>query len=133
MDPKLLNAIQQINAQQEEVNKINAEIQTQLAKQQSLQAQKNENENVKLEFDIIDESSGVEVFKLIGPVLVKQDYSEAKSNVEKRLEFIKKEVENAEKKIEDLLQKKQTLEKSMVEISNWVQQRVAQIQQLQKK
>ncbi|KAF0972407.1 hypothetical protein FDP41_009310 [Naegleria fowleri] len=133
MDPKLLNAIQQINAQQEEVNKISAEIQTQLAKQQSLQAQKNENENVKLEFDIVDESSGVEVYKLIGPVLVKQDFSEAKSNVDKRLEFIKKEVENTDKKIEELLQKKQTLEKSMVDISNWVQQRVAQIQQLQKK
>lgn len=28
------------------------------------------------------------VFKLIGPVLVKQDQAEAKSNVDKRLEFI---------------------------------------------
>lgn len=28
------------------------------------------------------------VFKLVGPVLVKQDQTEAKSNVDKRLEFI---------------------------------------------
>jgi prefoldin beta subunit len=28
------------------------------------------------------------VFKLVGPVLVKQDQVEAKSNVDKRLEFI---------------------------------------------
>jgi prefoldin beta subunit len=28
------------------------------------------------------------VFKLVGPVLVKQDQAEAKSNVDKRLEFI---------------------------------------------
>lgn len=32
------------------------------------------------------------VYKLIGPVLVKQDQTEAKSNVEKRLEFIKSEM-----------------------------------------
>ena len=110
------------------------EVQVILAKQQSLLAQKNENDTVKLEFDLIDETSDeVEVYKLIGPVLIKQDAAEAKSNVEKRLEFIKKEVENADKKIEESLKKKESLEKSMVEISQWVQQRVAQIQQLQKK
>ena len=109
------------------------EIQTQLNKQQSLLAQKSENDNVKLEFDIIDETStGVEVYKLIGPVLVKQDVTEAKSNVDKRLEFIKKELESIDKKVEEAMEKKQKLEKSMVEISNWVQQRVAQIQQLKK-
>lgn len=32
------------------------------------------------------------VYKLIGPVLVKQDQAEAKSNVEKRLEFIRGEM-----------------------------------------
>ncbi|EFC46227.1 predicted protein, partial [Naegleria gruberi] len=82
------------------------EVQVILAKQQSLLAQKNENDTVKLEFDLIDETSDeVEVYKLIGPVLIKQDAAEAKSNVEKRLEFIKKEVENADKKIEESLKK----------------------------
>ena len=33
-----------------------------------------------------------EVYKLIGPVLVKQDQAEAKSNVDKRLGFIKSEM-----------------------------------------
>jgi prefoldin subunit len=32
------------------------------------------------------------VFKLVGPVLVKQDQAEAKSNVDKRLEFIRGEM-----------------------------------------
>lgn len=32
------------------------------------------------------------VFKLVGPVLVKQDQAEAKSNVDKRLEFISGEM-----------------------------------------
>lgn len=32
------------------------------------------------------------VYKLIGPVLVKQDLSEAKQTVEKRLDYISKEM-----------------------------------------
>jgi len=32
------------------------------------------------------------VYKLIGPGLVPQDHSEAKANVEKRIEFIKSEM-----------------------------------------
>lgn len=36
------------------------------------------------------------VFKLIGPVLVKQDPVEAKTNVEKRLDYIKGELKRTE-------------------------------------
>ena len=32
------------------------------------------------------------VYKLVGPVLVKQDQAEAKNNVDKRLEFIRGEM-----------------------------------------
>ena len=42
------------------------------------------------ELDLV-EDGGV-VFKLMGPVLVKQDLSEAKQTVEKRLEYIRKEM-----------------------------------------
>jgi len=35
---------------------------------------------------------GAQVYKQIGPVLVKQDQSEAKSNVNTRLEFIRSEM-----------------------------------------
>lgn len=35
---------------------------------------------------------GDEVFKLMGPVLVKQEVEEAKINVQKRVEFIKSEM-----------------------------------------
>ena len=39
---------------------------------------------------LIEEGDGV--FKLVGPVLVKQEVAEAKDNVEKRLQFINGEV-----------------------------------------
>jgi chaperonin cofactor prefoldin len=35
---------------------------------------------------------GAEVFKLIGPVLIKQELSEAKQNVQKRIDYISKEM-----------------------------------------
>lgn len=42
------------------------------------------------EFDSLGDDAVI--YKLVGPVLVKQDTIEAKQNVEKRLEFIKGEL-----------------------------------------
>lgn len=52
--------------------------------------QKSENEMVMAEFKMLDDDANV--FKLVGPILAKQGLSECKENVEKRLEFINKEV-----------------------------------------
>ncbi|ETW09853.1 hypothetical protein H310_00308 [Aphanomyces invadans] len=69
-----------------------------LANQRQLFAQQqNENSMVKQELDLL--ADGAKVFKLVGPVLLKQDTAEAKSNVTKRLEFIQKEMEKVEKKL----------------------------------
>ena len=45
---------------------------------------------VKQELDKLEE--GASVFKLIGPVLIRQDLDEAKQNVEKRMDFITAEM-----------------------------------------
>ena len=39
------------------------------------------------------------MYKLIGPVLIKQDLVEAKSNVQKRLEYIQNETERLDKMV----------------------------------
>lgn len=57
---------------------------------QQLDSQLRENEQVAREFSKLKQDN--QVYKLIGPVLVKQDQVEAKSNVEKRIEFIKAEM-----------------------------------------
>ena len=57
---------------------------------QQYEHKKNENEMVKNEMDFLDDSDVV--YKLIGPILVKQEIDEAKMTVEKRLEFITKEM-----------------------------------------
>ncbi|OQS01623.1 hypothetical protein ACHHYP_00529 [Achlya hypogyna] len=72
---------------------------TVLANQRQLYAQQqNENSMVKQELDLLDD--GAKVYKLVGPVLLKQDTAEAKSNVSKRLEFIQNEMEKVEKKLQ---------------------------------
>lgn len=45
---------------------------------------------MKQEFTLLKDHNTV--YKLIGPALVPQDATEAKSNVEKRLEFIRSEM-----------------------------------------
>ena len=57
---------------------------------------------VKQEMDLLEE--GATLFKLVGPILVKQPLDEAKANVEKRLEFIKAELE----KVQDNITAKET-------------------------
>ena len=42
------------------------------------------------ELDLVED--GEDVFKLMGPILVKQDLSEAKQTVQKRLDYIRKEM-----------------------------------------
>lgn len=61
------------------------------------------------ELELLDEDANI--FKLIGPVLIKQDPLEAKTNVKKRLEFIKGESDRLDsqcKKLEDKQHKRQT-------------------------
>ena len=57
-------------------------------------AKKSENESVMAEFKMLD--GDAKVYKLVGPILAKQDLSECTSNVSKRIEFIDKEVARLE-------------------------------------
>ncbi|XP_034264156.1 prefoldin subunit 6 [Pantherophis guttatus] len=66
---------------------------------QKLEAQLTENHVVKEELDLLDSSNSV--YKLIGPVLVKQDTEEAKATVGKRLEYITGEIKRYEVQIQD--------------------------------
>ena len=59
-----------------------------------MMAKKSENEAVIAEFKMLDEDA--KVYKLVGPILAKQDLGECKSNVSKRIEFIDKEIARLE-------------------------------------
>ena len=61
----------------------------------SLVEKKSENEMVLEELNMVAEADST-IYKLIGPVLAKQDHSEAKTNVKTRLEYIIKEIDRME-------------------------------------
>ncbi|SPO43785.1 related to YKE2 - Gim complex component [Moesziomyces antarcticus] len=86
-----------------EYQKLQSSFQTAVEARQQLDSQLRENEQVAKEFSRLTQNN--EVYKLIGPVLVKQDQVEAKTNVDKRIEFIKGEIERVEAQIKDLNEK----------------------------
>lgn len=63
-----------------------------------LETQYQENKIVLEEFDYMNEDS--KIYKMVGPVLMPQDYNEAKMNVTKRMEFIQGEIKRVEEKLE---------------------------------
>jgi prefoldin beta subunit len=67
---------------------------------QKLEAQQSENQAVKKEFDGLDEEAGI--YKLVGPILLKQERTEAVSAVDGRLEYIGKEITRTEDRIKEL-------------------------------
>ena len=88
------------------LKKYEKEYKTLQQQRQQLDGQLNENEVVKTELDFVKDNE--EVYKMIGKVLIKQDITEAKQNVAKRIEYIKgeiKRIDNAsavtEMKLED--------------------------------
>lgn len=76
-----------------------------------LDTQLNENTVVKEELDLLGPDAGV--YKLIGPVLVKQDHEEARENVDKRLEYISTELKRHDSLLGEL-EKKQDAQRDII-------------------
>ncbi|KAG7195539.1 uncharacterized protein KQ657_003302 [Scheffersomyces spartinae] len=79
-----------------------------------LETQFQENKIVASEFDKLNEDS--KIYKLTGPILMPQDYSEAKTNVTKRIEFIEGEIKRVESKINETEQKMETTRDQLLQI-----------------
>jgi len=79
---------------------VGAKLQELMVPRSKLLSQKNENDMVKKEMDLLDDDAVV--YKLVGPVLVKQEVDDAKLNVANRLKFINAELEKIEKQGKDL-------------------------------
>ena len=102
-----MSAEARLQAASGEYQKLQADLSNAVEARQRLDAQLSETETVKKVCDIStllqcvtqismqvfaklkDENT---IFKLIGPVMVKQEHGEAKANVDKRLEFIQSEM-----------------------------------------
>ena len=107
----------------EKFRSLQQDMQAAVEKQAQFEAQKNENSLVKEELDAI--KGGGEVYKLMGTVLVRQDLAEAKSLVNRRLEFITKELERSETAIKTSQEKMMAQRRAIQEVMQAAQKQAA--------
>jgi prefoldin beta subunit len=62
------------------------------------------------------------IFKLIGPILVKQDLVEAKQNVDKRIDYIQAELKRHDAAIKDNESKQDDMKDVIMKIQQQLQQ-----------
>jgi len=109
-----------LQAASSDYQKLQADLSNAVEARQRLDAQLSENELVKKEFSTLTPNNVV--FKLVGPVLVKQDQTEAKSNVDKRLEFIGGEIKRIESQLQEIEQKSEKKKLELAELQTELQQ-----------
>ncbi|KAL2057769.1 hypothetical protein ABVK25_002153 [Lepraria finkii] len=91
---------QKLQSLSDAYQKLQQDLQTSVSARQKLESQQQENKGVQKEFSLLPPESNI--YKLVGPVLLKQERSEAVMAVEGRLEFIEKEIRRIEKQIQDM-------------------------------
>ncbi|CAB1325094.1 unnamed protein product [Coregonus sp. 'balchen'] len=100
----MAEAIQKkLQSELEKYQQMQKDVSKSMSARQKLEAQVTENNIVKEELDLLDTQNTV--YKLIGPVLVKQDLEEAKATVAKRLEYINGEIQRYETLLKDMEKK----------------------------
>jgi len=102
-----------------EYQKLQNELSAAVDKRQKLDAQLQENKMVQKEFVSLTPQNTI--YKLVGPVLVQQDSAEAKSNVEKRLDFINGEIKRTEDQLLELNEKSEKKKLEIVEAQTSIQ------------
>ena len=91
---------------------------------------KNENNIVKSELALLDGDDVV--YKLIGPILVQQDTSEAKMQVDSRIEIINKEIHKLEKNYQTNSKNMETNRQKIADIQDKLIQISKQMEQMKK-
>ncbi|XP_017562510.1 prefoldin subunit 6 [Pygocentrus nattereri] len=100
----MAEAIQRkLQSELEKYQQIQKDVSKSMSARQKLEAQLTENNIVKEELYLLDSQNTV--YKLIGPVLVKQDLDEAKATVAKRLEYITGEIQRYETLLKEMERK----------------------------
>uniref|UniRef100_A0A182JGB5 Probable prefoldin subunit 6 n=2 Tax=Anopheles atroparvus TaxID=41427 RepID=A0A182JGB5_ANOAO len=113
---KLEAELKNFKDSQKEFNKL---VQT----QQQLDGQFFENKSIMEELQMLKPTNTV--YKLYGPVLVKQDLDESKQNVGKRIEYISKELKRCAENINQLEQKQDKYRANLQKLQQQYQSQMA--------
>ena len=125
---KLMDLQRQIEAEAGEIKKIELEYNKVQVGKRSMTDKKNENEMVLQELNLVNEDSAT-VYKLVGPILAKQDYSEAKTNVKTRLDYIQKEIDRMDHLEKEFDGKVQDKRRMIMKLQNEFRAEVQKTQQ----
>ncbi|ODA83479.1 hypothetical protein RJ55_01993 [Drechmeria coniospora] len=104
----------QLQSLTEDYQKLQQDLQNVVASRQKLEGQRQENAGVQKEFDTMAEDETI--YKLMGPVLLKQDKVEAESTVKGRLDFITGEIARLEDTIREIQEKMNKKKAEIIQI-----------------
>lgn len=113
-----------VDAEIAKFREIQARIQTRRNNLQIVVSQLTENQLVLQELEFFNESHTV--YKMIGPVLIKQDKEEARQTVQKRLEYIEKEQKQLKESIQKDEAEAEKVAKNIQQMQSALQQTTAQ-------
>ncbi|KAL4739488.1 Prefoldin [Aspergillus similis] len=113
----------QMQAISDEYQALQTELDGLVDARQKLESQQQENKSVQAEFNSLDDDANI--FKLIGPVLLKQEKTEALMAVNGRLEFIEKEIQRIEGQIKENQDKSDKKRAEIVQYQSQIQQQAA--------
>jgi len=116
----MAEAQQHLQALSDEYQKLQQELQTSIQARQKLESQQQENKGVQKEFAALKDDANI--YKLVGPVLLKQDKTEAVLAVDGRLDFIENEIKRVEKQVADIQEKSDKKRMEIIKIQSEGQQ-----------
>ncbi|KAL4897788.1 Prefoldin [Aspergillus ambiguus] len=119
----MADAQKQLQALSDEFQSLQSELEGLVDARQKLESQQQENESVQQEFNSLDDESNI--YKLVGPVLLKQDKTEALMAVNGRLEFIEKEIKRIEGQIKENQEKSDKKRADILQVQSQAQQQAA--------
>ncbi|CEI89026.1 hypothetical protein RMCBS344292_03400 [Rhizopus microsporus] len=119
----LLAVEAKLEAESKAFQAIQKELSKVIETRQRLESQQQENELVNKEFEHLDNESNI--YKLIGPVLVKQERAEAVTNVKNRLNLISSEIKRVETQLADLTKKSEAKKQEIAKLQMEYQQLAA--------
>jgi len=104
----------------EQYQKLEGELQNKIQSRQKLESQQQENKAVQKEFAGLKDDANI--YKLVGPVLLKQDKTEAVLAVDGRLEFIENEIKRTENQIKETQEKSDKIRTEIIQIQGLQEQ-----------
>ena len=95
------------------------DMQSAIDARQRLESQQAENKAVQKEFKGLADDANI--YRLVGPVLLKQDKFEANSTVDGRLDFIGKEITRSEARIKEIQQNSESKRMDLMQLQQKMQ------------